>query len=66
MPRDIAAYLLQHGISPRHPTEVWENLTRTEAQWHGALGEWVTRDFSDMSIMLIRALKPMPSQIETC
>ena len=65
MPRDIAAYLLQHGISPEHPTEVWENLTRMEAEWHGALGESMTRDFSDMSIMLIRALKPMPSQIET-
>src|ERR671935_121147 len=33
MPRDIAAYLLQHGISPGHPTEVWENLTRMEAEW---------------------------------
>lgn len=66
MPRDIAAYLLQHGISPGHPTEVWENLTQTEAQWHGPLRECVTRDFSDMSIMLIRALKPMTSQIETC
>ncbi|MGH8491319.1 MAG: cobalt-precorrin-7 (C(5))-methyltransferase, partial [Gammaproteobacteria bacterium] len=64
MPRDIAAYLLQHGISPGHPTEVWENLTRMEAEWHGALGQSMTRDFSDMSIMLIRALKPMPSQIE--
>jgi cobalt-precorrin-7 (C5)-methyltransferase len=64
MPRDIAAYLLQYGISPGHPTEVWENLTRMEAEWHGALGESMTRDFSDMSIMLIRALKPMPSQIE--
>lgn len=65
MPRDIAAYLLQHGISHGHPTEVWENLTRTEAEWHGALRECVTRDFSNMSIMLIRALKPMASQIET-
>ncbi|MGH8623948.1 MAG: cobalt-precorrin-7 (C(5))-methyltransferase [Gammaproteobacteria bacterium] len=64
MPRDIAAYLLRHGISPGHPTEVWENLTRMEAEWHGALAESMTRDSSDMSIMLIRALKPMPSQIE--
>jgi cobalt-precorrin-7 (C5)-methyltransferase len=64
MPRHIAAYLLQHGVSPEHPTEVWENLTGAEAEWHGALAECVDRDFTDMSIMLIRSLKTMPSQIE--
>jgi precorrin-6y C5,15-methyltransferase (decarboxylating) CbiE subunit len=64
MPRHIAAYLLENGISPEHPTEVWENLTRTEAEWHGTLAECVARDFTDMSIMLIRTRRPMPSQIE--
>lgn len=64
MPRHIAAYLLENGISPDHPTEVWENLTRNEAEWHGTLGECVGREFSDMSIMLVRTRKPMPSQIE--
>ena len=64
MPRHIAAYLLENGVSPEHPTEVWENLTRAEAEWHGALAECVEREFSDMSIMLIRTLKAMPSQIE--
>lgn len=64
MPRHIAAYLLEHGVSPEHPTEVWENLTRAEAEWHGSLAECVARDFSDMSIMLIRTCKPMASQIE--
>lgn len=64
MPRHIAAYLLENGVSDNHPTEVWENLTRTEAEWHGTLAECVTREFSDMSIMLIRTLKAMPSQIE--
>ena len=64
MPRHIAAYLLENGVSDSHPTEVWENLTRTEAEWHGTLAECVTREFSDMSIMLIRTLKAMPSQIE--
>lgn len=64
MPRHIAAYLLENGVSDKHPTEVWENLTRTEAEWHGTLAECVTREFSDMSIMLIRTLKAMPSQIE--
>jgi cobalt-precorrin-7 (C5)-methyltransferase len=43
--------------------EVWENLTSREAQWTGALGG-CTGDFTDMSIMLIRSLRPMPSQIE--
>jgi len=64
MPRHIAAYLLENGISPGHPTEVWENLTRDEAEWNGTLKECIDREFSDMSIMLIRTLAPMPSQIE--
>ena len=64
MPRHIAAYLLENGISPEHPTEVWENLTRNEAEWNGTLKECIDREFSDMSIMLIRTLAPMPSQIE--
>lgn len=63
MPRDIAAYLLECGVSPAHPTEVWENLTRAEAAWRGPLGE-CTKEFSDMSILCIRTLEPMPSQIE--
>ena len=64
MPRHIAGYLTAQGVSPAHPTEVWENLTRTEAEWHGTLAECTTRDFSDMSIMLIRTLNALPSQIE--
>ena len=64
MPRHIAAYLLEHGIARDHPTEVWENLTRVDAQWRGTLEACAAQDFNDMSIMLIRAPKPMPSQIE--
>jgi cobalt-precorrin-7 (C5)-methyltransferase len=64
MPRHIAAYLLAQGVSPGHPTEVWKNLTRDEAEWHGSLADCVEREFSDMSIMLIRTLVNMPSQIE--
>lgn len=64
MPRHIAAYLIEQGVSGEHPTEVWENLTRNEAEWHGKLSECVDREFSDMSIMLIRTHQPMPSQIE--
>ncbi len=55
MPKDIAAYLLDQGVSPEHRVEVWENLTRAEAEWRGTLAG-LKLDFSDMSIMLIRAL----------
>ncbi|HKX32968.1 MAG TPA: cobalt-precorrin-7 (C(5))-methyltransferase [Blastocatellia bacterium] len=65
MPHQIAAYLIENGISPEHPAEVWENLTGAEAAWNGPLIECVTqREFSGMSIMLIRARHPMASQIE--
>jgi len=64
MPRHIAAYLLENGVQPDHPTEVWENLTRAEAEWHGSLAECADKEFSDMSIMLIRTPIPMASQIE--
>jgi precorrin-6B methylase 1 len=63
MPRDIAYYLVAQGIPPAHPVEVWENLTTDEALWSGTLGS-CGRDFSDMSIMLIRSLNAMPSQLE--
>jgi cobalt-precorrin-7 (C5)-methyltransferase len=63
-PRGIAAYLLEQGISGEHPTEVWENLTGNEAEWRGSLAECVDREFTDMSIMLIRTRTPMASQIE--
>jgi cobalt-precorrin-7 (C5)-methyltransferase len=63
MPKDVAAFLLAQGVPAEHPVEVWENLTSREAQWSGTLRECV-RDFTDMSIMLIRSLRPMPSQIE--
>jgi cobalt-precorrin-7 (C5)-methyltransferase len=64
MPRHIAAYLLEQGIAAEHPTEVWENLTGNEAEWKGTLADCVAHDFTDMSIMLIRTLQEMPSQIE--
>jgi len=64
MPPHIAAYLIEQGVSPEHPTEVWENLTRAEAEWHGTLAECAHKEFSDMSIMLIRTRAPMASQIE--
>ena len=64
MPRHIAAYLLENGIPPDHPTEVWENLTGDEAEWRGTLEACVAQEFTDMSIMLIRTITPMASQIE--
>jgi len=63
MPKDIAAWLLTQGASPQHPVEVWENLTRGDAEWRGTLAE-CKAEFTDMSIMLIRTQAPMPSQIE--
>ncbi|MHB8354777.1 MAG: cobalt-precorrin-7 (C(5))-methyltransferase [Burkholderiales bacterium] len=63
MPKDIAGWLVTQGVSPEHQVEVWENLTGNEAAWRGNLADCTT-EFSDMSIMLIRTLIPMPSQIE--
>lgn len=64
MPKDIATYLLAGGINSAHKVEVWENLTRNEAEWTGTLNELEGREFSDMSIVLIRALTPMPTGLE--
>lgn len=64
MPWHIAAYLIEHGIPPDQRVEVWENLTRAEAEWHGTLAECAEHRCSDMSIMLIRTMTPMASQIE--
>lgn len=63
MPKDIAKYLTDSGVSGEHIVEVWENLTVREAKWTGRLAD-LTGEFSDMSIMLLRALSPMPSQLE--
>ena len=62
MPKAIAAFLLGEGVPGDHPVEIWERLTKTEAGWQGTLDR-CKRDFSDMSIMLIRTLHPMPSQL---
>lgn len=64
MPRDIATFLVSQGVAAEHPVEVWENLTSRDAQWTGTLGTACSQDFTDMSIMLIRTLRPMASQIE--
>ena len=64
MPKDIAAHLIQSGVSAEHPVEVWEQLTRSEANWMGRLAD-CTGEFTDMSILLIRALAPFPSQIHS-
>jgi cobalt-precorrin-7 (C5)-methyltransferase len=63
MPKDVATFLLSRGVASEHPVEVWENLTSRDAQWTGVLRDCAA-DFTDMSIMLIRSLRPMPSQIE--
>jgi cobalt-precorrin-7 (C5)-methyltransferase len=63
MPKAIAGFLLGRGVAPAHPTEVWERLSQNEAAWSGALGDCRT-DFTDMSIMLVRTLHPMKSQLD--
>jgi cobalt-precorrin-7 (C5)-methyltransferase len=63
MPREIVQFLLEQGVSAEHETEVWENLTSAEAHWQGKLCQCRV-EFSDMCIMLIRSLHPMPSQLE--
>lgn len=62
MPRDVAAYLLANGVCGETKVEVWENLTGREAAWQGELSQ-CTQEFTDMSIMLIRTINPMPSQV---
>jgi len=63
MPKTIAAFLLARGVAPVHRTEVWEHLSQNEAAWLGTLAD-CRADFSDMSMMLIRTLHPMKSQLE--
>jgi len=63
MPKDIAQFLLSNGADPEHRTEVWENLTGQEASWKGRLGD-CRNEFSDLSIILIRTLKALASQLE--
>jgi cobalt-precorrin-7 (C5)-methyltransferase len=63
MPHHVAAYLIENGVSADHEVEVWEKLTQHEAEWRGTLGA-VKETFSDMSIMLIRALVPFKTGLE--
>ena len=63
MPKDIAAYLLGEGLPPEQIVEIWENLTGGESHWLGTLGE-LTGEFSDLSIMLIRSIRPLPTGLE--
>ena len=63
MPRDISLFLVSEGVPSEHSVDVWERLTQSEAAWIGNLGNCAGA-FSDMSIMLIRTLRPMASQIE--
>ena len=67
MPRAVAAFLLENGVPPAQPVEVWERLTGDEAEWRGTLADCAQKpdEFSDLSIMLIRSFTPVPSQIES-
>ncbi len=63
MPHDVARFLIENQVSREHTVEVWEKLTQNEAAWRGTLTD-VRDGFSDMSIMLIRALVPFASGLE--
>jgi cobalt-precorrin-7 (C5)-methyltransferase len=63
MPKDIAAYLLREGRPAGQMVEIWEHLTGGESHWKGTLGE-LTGEFSDLSIMLIRSIRPLPTGLE--
>jgi cobalt-precorrin-7 (C5)-methyltransferase len=63
MPKDIAAYLLREGRPAGQTVEIWENLTGGESHWKGTLGE-LTGEFSDLSIMLIRSIRPLLTGLE--
>jgi cobalt-precorrin-7 (C5)-methyltransferase len=62
MPKDVADFLRQNNIPIETQVEVWENLTSREATWRGPLAD-CSAEFSDMSIMLVRTLQPMVSQV---
>ncbi|MDZ7663653.1 precorrin-6y C5,15-methyltransferase (decarboxylating) subunit CbiE [Thiohalophilus sp.] len=62
MPHEISRYLIEQGVDERHPLEVWENLSGEEDHWSGTLAS-CPDSFSDMSILLIRTLTPIPSAV---
>ena len=56
MPQDIAKFLLRKGIPPQIGISVYENLTlENEAVFSGSLEDFLEKDFSDLSIMIICA-----------
>lgn len=55
MPQDIAKFLIRKGIPPKIGISVYENLTlENEAVFNGSLENLSEKDFSDLSIMIIK------------
>ena len=55
MPQDIAKFLIRKGIPPKTRISVYENLTlENEAVFNGSLEDLLEKDFSDLSIMIIK------------
>ena len=55
MPQDIAKFLIRKGIPPKIRISVYENLTlENEAVFKGSLRDLLKKDFSDLSIMVIK------------
>lgn len=62
MPDAIARHLIDAGLPAEQPLTVWEDLTRAAQRWEGRLAD-CPEGFSDMSIMLIRSLRPVASAV---
>jgi len=57
MPRDIAKFLIRKSIPPKIGISVYENLTlENEAVFGGNLEDLSEKDFSDLSIMIIKKI----------
>lgn len=55
MPQDIARLLIRNGISPKVGISIYEKLTlENETVFNGRLEDLPGKDFSDLSIMIIK------------
>ena len=53
MPKDIARFLIENGVSPDKEVTIFERLTMDERATTKALRD-LTSDFSDVSVMVIK------------
>ena len=53
MPKEIAEYLIQNGVSPDTEVIIYENLTMNEKESLKTLKE-IQGEFSDLCVMVIK------------